>query len=80
MEEIAEEPIALLERVTALDIGKAALTVRAGCGARPRQEPACRRSVPASRPPGRCWGCGTGWSARGEPGGDGGRLRLLETA
>jgi len=30
MEEIAEEPIALLEQVTALDIGKAALTVRAG--------------------------------------------------
>ena len=30
MEEIAEEPIALLDRVTAVDIGKAALTVRAG--------------------------------------------------
>jgi hypothetical protein len=30
MEEIAEEPIALLERVTAPGIGKAALTVRAG--------------------------------------------------
>ena len=60
MEEIAEEPIALLEPVTALDIGKAALTVRAGAGARPRQESACRRSAPASRPPARCWGCGTG--------------------
>jgi hypothetical protein len=79
MEEIAEEPIALLERVTALDIGKAALTARAGA-ARPRQEPACRRSAPASQPPCRCWGCGTSWSARGDPGGDGGRLRLLETA
>jgi hypothetical protein len=65
MEEITEEPVALVERVAALGIGKATLTA---CVRVPHAGQA--RTAPAAGPhqhhgpPGRCWDCGTGWSAK----------------
>ena len=48
MDEITEEPGAVIERVAALDIGKATLTA---CGSRMRASPerAARRSAPTPR-------------------------------
>jgi hypothetical protein len=81
MEEIAEEPVALLERAAALDTGKAALTV---CAWVPREiMPAARlqevrtyvtttRSLLGLRDWPVCQGS--------DPGDDGGHLCLLETA
>jgi len=64
MEEITEEPGALVERVAALDIGKASLTacIRVPHEDKPgarRQEVRTYATVTA-----RCWNCGTGWPAR----------------
>ena len=65
MEEITEEPGALVERVAALDIGKATLVA---CVRVPHEDkPGARRQEArtCARPRRRCWSCGTGWSARG---------------
>jgi len=64
MEEITEEPGALVERVAALDIGKASLTA---CIRVPHEDKhgARRQEVrPYATVTARCWNCGTGWPAR----------------
>jgi hypothetical protein len=53
--EETDEAVELVERVCALDIGKAAVTVASESRSTTSRDTAVRKSGSMPRPPGRCW-------------------------
>jgi transposase len=77
MEEVDERNLHV-ERVAALDLGKATLGSACGCRMSPSRGVLCRRCVALPPPPARCWRRRTGCAAGGHPCADGNDLGLLE--